>query len=93
MGGGHDLAGAAIGERHGRGEPDLVAFLVVRDCSPIPAALTPVLRVAVRVFQVGEKLDQPKGSTRFVRASAFLHVLVAPAAVIVSGEEDSPESD
>ncbi len=49
--------------------------------------------VAVGIFQVGEELDQPKGSTRLVRASAFLHVLVAPAAVIVSGEEDSSESD
>eukprot|EP00919_Chromeraceae_sp_WS-2016_P013591 GHVR01032047.1.p1 GENE.GHVR01032047.1~~GHVR01032047.1.p1 ORF type:complete len:243 (-),score=26.75 GHVR01032047.1:150-878(-) len=93
VGRGDDPACTAIGERHGRCEPDLVAFLVVWNRRPIPAALAPVLGVAVRVFQVGEELDQPKGSTRFVRASTFLHVLVASAAVIVSGEEDSPERD
>lgn len=58
MGRGDDLAGAAIGDRHRGGEPDLVAFLVVRDRSPVPAALAPGMGVAAFVFQVGEKLDQ-----------------------------------
>ena len=93
MGRGDDLAGAAIGERHRGRKPDPVAFLVIRDRRPIPAALAPGMGVAVRVFQVGEEFDQPKGSARLVRASAFLHVLVAPAAVIVSGEEDGTEGD
>ena len=93
VGRGDDLAGAAVGERHRFCELDLVAFGVVRDRGPIPAALAPVPGVAVRVFQIGEKFDQRKGRARRVRARAFLHILVAPAAVIVSGEEDSPESD
>jgi len=46
---GDDLACTAIGERHGRGEPDLVAFLVVRDRSPIPAALTPVVALPLNL--------------------------------------------
>ena len=52
---GDDLAGAAIGERHRGGEPDLVALLVVRDRSPVPAALAPGMGIAVWVFQVGEQ--------------------------------------
>ena len=58
VGRGDDLAGAAVGERHRFCEPDLVARLVIRDRRPVPAALAPVLGVAVRVFQVGEKRDQ-----------------------------------
>ena len=39
VGRGHNLAGAAIGERHRGGKLDLVTFLVVRNRSPVPAAL------------------------------------------------------
>ena len=55
VGRGDNLAGTAIGERHRCCELDLVAFLVVRDRSPVLAALAPGMSIAVWVFQLGQQ--------------------------------------
>ena len=78
MGCRNDLATAAIAECHGGNQFDLVALCVVKDRCPVPTLLPPAVRTAVRVFQLGQKIEDAQRRAGLIGTGDFFHILVAP---------------
>ena len=88
-----DLTGAAIAERHRGGEFDLVALCVVWNRGPVPTPLPSSVGVAVGVFQLGQQVENTQRRAGLAGASAFFHVLVAPASVVVPRQKHCPKNE